>query len=106
MKHIATSFPLALTAALTCGILLALTAAQTVFIQRQWNLEAQQNQQRLDARRLEEQRQEVVRLKASLEEAQQQVLEQQRRLEEQQRRLEEQRQKSPRRLERGYPYLC
>src|SRR5262249_19915256 len=59
MKRIAISFPLALTAALTCGILLALTVtlAQSVFMQRQWNLEAQQNQQRIEARRLEEQQQ-------------------------------------------------
>jgi uncharacterized membrane protein YhiD involved in acid resistance len=87
--------------AITCGFALALTAvlAQTVIMQRQWNLVAQQNEERIEARRLKEQQQqqqralEQQRLEARrLEEQQQQqqlALEQQRlearRLEEQQR---------------------
>src|SRR5262245_14115541 len=62
MKRISISFPLALAVALTWGILLALTAtlAQTVFMQRQWNLEEQRDQKLIEARRLEEQRQQQL----------------------------------------------
>jgi hypothetical protein len=83
--------------AITCGLALALPAAllPTVIMQRQWNLVAQQYQQRVDARRLEEQQQQRVlehqqRLEREhcLEQQQQCVLEVRRRSEEQ-RRLEE-----------------
>jgi hypothetical protein len=62
MKRISISFPLALTAALLFGIMLALTAtlALTVFMQRQWNLEAQRDRQRIEARRLGEQQQQQL----------------------------------------------
>ena len=88
--------------ALTCGLALALIAAllPMVIMQRQRNLVAQQNQQRIDARRLESEQPwalEQQRVDArSLAEQQQQPTLEQRVLEHQQRlearRLEEQRQ--------------
>jgi hypothetical protein len=115
--------------AITCGFALVLTTALVpiVIMQRQWNLVAPQNQQRLEAReqridearRLEEQQQqrelEQQRLEASggearwLEQQQQWALEQQRL--DQARQLEEQQQQ--RKLEQllpveplGNPLLC